>query len=274
MDPSYYFEADPLRTKAGADVPIALFLDFDGTLVPIANDPGLPRLSPESRQLLASILECGAALIAFVSGRGLRDLKRRVGVPGAYYAGSHGLEISGPEARFVHAGAVVARPAIDALCRDVKRAIDAWEGVTIEKKAYSFAVHYRNAAKGAGPFLHGLLGYEVASRPACREFATIVRGKKVLEVVPLVRWDKGRAALWIADRLRRACLPICIGDDSTDETLFEVFRESGVTIRVGRSRRTSAAYYLRSQGEVRLFLEQIRARKETGSVAGLPPFSR
>ena len=84
-----------------------------------------------------------------------------------------------------------------------------------------------------------------------------MRGKKVLELLPRVSWNKGAAALHIMKKLDKKYLPICVGDDSTDETLFEAFCETGITIRVGPSRRTAARYYLKGQWEVPLLLKQI-----------------
>ena len=44
---------------------------------------------------------------------------------------------------------------------------------------------------------------------------------------------------------------------ATDETLFEAFCETGITIRVGPSRRTAARYYLKGQWEVPLLLNRL-----------------
>jgi len=52
------------------------------------------------------------------------------------------------------------------------------------------------------------------------------------------------------DRLGDGYLPVVIGDDLTDETAFEAFRGRGLTVRVGRSGRSSAGYFLKNQGEV------------------------
>lgn len=241
--------------SAGARV--ALFLDFDGTLVPITRNPALPRLSPTSRGLLESILNSGRSAVTIASGRSLADLRKRAPVRGVFYAGSHGLEISGPGIRFVHKGVPPAQPVINALYRDLMEQTEGCAGVVIEKKPYSFALHYRGAGKGDVLFLRRLFEWKMAEQPNYRQLVTVVRGKKVLELVPRVPWNKGAAALHIMEGLGDKYVPVCLGDDLTDETMFKAFRGNGITIRVGTSPKTLAHYHLISQREVSRFLEEI-----------------
>ena len=74
---------------------LSLFLDFDGTLTPIVADPAEARLDPRVRGTLQSQAARDDTLLAFVSGRALDDLRPRVGIERAVYAGNHGLEITG-----------------------------------------------------------------------------------------------------------------------------------------------------------------------------------
>jgi HAD superfamily hydrolase (TIGR01484 family) len=85
----------------------------------------------------------------------------------------------------------------------------------------------------------------------------IMKGKKVLELIPNTSWDKGKATLYILQRLKEDCLPIYIGDDKTDEDAFRYIHDNGITVRVGRSRKTLAHYYLKRQREVSEFLRRI-----------------
>src|SRR5579862_4488109 len=79
----------------------SLFLDFDGTLVPIASDPTIPRLDTNSRMLLERIANQNCCVPTVISGRAIDDLYARVGVERLIYAGNHGLEIRGPGIDFV-----------------------------------------------------------------------------------------------------------------------------------------------------------------------------
>ena len=256
MIPRYYFEKNyPIAT--GNKTRVALFLDFDGTLAPIRKDSQQCYLSPVTRKLLKSILGSGKSVLAVLSGRSLSDLQKRLSIRGAFYAGSHGLEISGPALRFIHKNARVAKPALDMIMRNLQEKIDSREGVLIEKKPYSFALHYRDAAKEIVPFIRKAFHDTIKKESAYERSFIVMRGKKVLELLPRVSWNKGAAALHIMTKLDKKYLPICVGDDSTDETLFEAFCETGITIRVGPSRRTAARYYLKGQWEVPLLLKQI-----------------
>jgi trehalose-phosphatase len=87
----------------------------------------------------------------------------------------------------------------------------------------------------------------------------LTRGKKVLELRPPVEWDKGKAveAIWhhVAERTgSRRVLPVYCGDDVTDEDAFRALQQRGVTVRVGRKRKTTAHYYLPSPKEMVRFL--------------------
>src|SRR5437667_6410247 len=75
---------------------LLIFLDFDGTLAPVVNDPTLASIPPETLRTLTSLAGLEKVSLAIISGRALADLKARVGLPNLIYAGNHGLEISGP----------------------------------------------------------------------------------------------------------------------------------------------------------------------------------
>jgi trehalose 6-phosphate phosphatase len=100
---------------------VVLFLDFDGTLASLAPRRGLARLESETRTVLQSLAEDHRFAVAIVSGRSLRDLKRRSAMPNVVYAGNHGLEISGPTLEFLHCDAARAVPLVTRACRTLKK---------------------------------------------------------------------------------------------------------------------------------------------------------
>ncbi|MDA8387362.1 MAG: hypothetical protein M0Z58_01700, partial [Nitrospiraceae bacterium] len=90
----------------------------------------------------------------------------------------------------------------------------------------------------------------------------VLRGKKVLEAVPDIAWDKGGAALLILNRLKDVpggYLPIMVGDDVTDEAAFRALEKRGITVRIGRSKRkkTLAGFYLKNYRETLRLLEAV-----------------
>ena len=249
----YFFEraGNILRRASGRK--IALFLDFDGTLVPIQKDPMqcvLPNKTKKQLHLLAGAQCCHLIVL---TGRSLSDIKKRIGIRAAYYGGNHGLDISGPDLRYTHPGAVSAKPALDRAVRRLKQEIADIEGAWIENKKFTVSLHFRSVKKENVSLVKKVF-HAVANEFTKNKLLSVIKGKKVLELAPGISWNKGCAALWILEQLRDKCLPIYIGDDQTDETAFKALKRRGIVIRVGKSKKTAANYYLNGHWEVtRLF---------------------
>jgi trehalose 6-phosphate phosphatase len=96
---------------------ILLFLDFDGTLAPIVEDPGMARMPTDTREALSLIALDPKISLAIISGRALSDLRLRVGLDNLIYAGNHGLEISGPGLAFIEPVAAERLKALGELSR-------------------------------------------------------------------------------------------------------------------------------------------------------------
>jgi trehalose-phosphatase len=131
-------------------------------------------------------------------------------------------------------------------------------GVLLEHKPASFAVHYRKAVPSVEKKVKRLIA-QACGGPVRREEISLMRGKKVIEIVSPHAMNKGQAARRLLRRWgRKKFLPIFIGDDRTDETAFEVFREGGLTVRVGRTATSSrAGYYVNTVEDVRTLLSTI-----------------
>jgi len=251
------------RRIAGRDA--ALFLDFDGTLAPIARTPAGASCPAETRALLRRLAAAPGVTVAIVSGRALRGVRRRVGLRGIVYVGCHGLEIEGPGMRRAVFASREGRAAVAKVRRALSRAAGRIPGALIEDKGCSCALHYRLVAAGNRPRVKALL--RDATAGAVRRGAVrLKRGKMVLEILPPADWDKGSAVLWIEERLRRrsgarGLVPVYIGDDLTDEAAFRSFRRRRITARVGNARRSDARYRLRDTREVRRFLDLFLAER-------------
>lgn len=91
----------------------------------------------------------------------------------------------------------------------------------------------------------------------------LTKGKKVREIRPPVNWNKGRAVEKILKlgrkRTGRKRIPLCIGDDRTDEDIFRLLKNRGYTVKVVKKpdKTSSAEYYLRNTGEVKEFLSKL-----------------
>jgi len=232
-----------------------LFLDYDGTLTPIVERPELAVLPESTRRVVEALAR--KVHVAVISGRGLADVKRLVGIDGIYYAGSHGFEIEGPGGERLESDAV--RPFLPILEQaesELRRRLAGIPGALIERKRYSIAVHYRMADPSR-------VGEIEAAVEAAAAGLRRTEGKKVFELQPPVEWDKGKAVLWLAQTLglgRASDFPVFIGDDRTDEDAFEALQDWGVGIVVrDADRPTQATYALNSPEEVVRFLSRLDA---------------
>ena len=202
----------------------ALFLDFDGTLAPLQDDPDSVELPEFGAATLLKLQAKLAGAIVLISGRDIRDLSSRTPLA-IMRAGGHGLEICEPGE---------APPSIpDAIEPDilsqVAAIIDPLKGVRIEEKGPVLAVHFRQNPDAETELVKRLMaladtidGYKAQ------------HGKMVIELKPL-RANKGIALRSImgtdvfADRV-----PIMVGDDVTDEDAMGTAIElGGYGIKVG-----------------------------------------
>ncbi|HTQ76409.1 MAG TPA: trehalose-phosphatase, partial [Burkholderiales bacterium] len=139
----------PELARRAAARPLALFLDYDGTLTPIVERPEDAVLGEEMRAALRRVAQ--RHFVAVVSGRDLPDVRARVGIEGLHYAGCHGFEIAGPGGGRVHEAAAAAAPQLAAAADEVANAVRGLAGVQLERKRFTLAVHYRRAREADVP---------------------------------------------------------------------------------------------------------------------------
>jgi trehalose 6-phosphate synthase/phosphatase len=243
---------------------LALFVDYDGTLVEIVDHPGDAALSAEMHQVLARCAARADTEIVVVSGRSLDDVRGRVGVPGLGFAGNHGLEIDVPGiAPFEHpdlhhfeSRSQQLNLALRELCEP---------GVWVEEKGASSTLHFRHA----DPARHAQIAEEARKR--IREAGFQPRDAICsVEARPPLGWDKGRAVLHV---LRERHGPawseewrvVYLGDDDTDEDAFRILQGLGITFRVGRAERpTLASRRLPNVAAVETLLRFVADRAPAG----------
>ena len=140
------------------------------------------------------------------------------------------------------------------------RRVGGLDGVLLERKRYSLAVHYRRVDRDAVVDAVVRAVESVRAETGLRKR----QGKKVLELEPDVDWDKGRALKWLVDVLLtdggEQPFIVYMGDDETDEDAFAVLRQDGAGIRVGEEIAPSLAdYRVADQAEVLQALRALRA---------------
>jgi trehalose 6-phosphate phosphatase len=241
----------------------AVFFDFDGTLSDIVDDPDAARPvagAVEALQKLAA--HCPVAVL---SGRDLADVTARLGLPGIWYAGSHGFELTAPDGRHhQNDAAAAAVPVLEQAAAELRERLGSIPGVMVEHKRFGVAVHYRNAARDR-------VGEVAAAVRAAgrRDGLRVTTGREVIELRPDLDWDKGKTLRWVIDHLRDAgsdagpapLVPIYLGDDITDEDAFDAVRQDGVPILVRHNedgdRATAALFALDSPARVSEFTERL-----------------
>ena len=215
-------------------------LDYDGTLVPIAARPEFARLSSSRRRVLARLAGTPGVAVAIITGRSLSDITKLVSVPGLVFAACHGLEMRIGRRTYFPCGKGLMRP-LASLARELKGALCDIPGVLVEAKGFAVAIHYRMAPRRRWPEVERVV--RRASLSYRKRFdLQVTSGKRVWEVRPALRRNKGDAALWILRRCAPGACPIFIGDDATDEDAFRAIRGRGTSIAVGRGRRGAADY--------------------------------
>lgn len=236
-------ELMPLTDIPVVDEPL-FFLDYDGTLAPIVDEPMKAFPHPDVPDLLRT-LEARYPLW-IVTGRYLSDLTTFLDRP--YRAiGLHGMQ----EGRI--AGDVrelISDDAREALQQMRERVPDV-AGLRLESKGPTFAVHYRHVQDEAATLRE--LESWLEQLP---DFLDVIRGKKVYEIRPR-NLTKGTAVSRLAAEHPNRT-PVYLGDDVTDEDAFRALEELGrdvVTIKIGEDE-SAARFHLPGPDEVVTYLRR------------------
>lgn len=224
-----------------------LALDFDGTLAPIVPRPEDARAPLAISRILTQL--ASRLPVAVITGRAVDDVSARLGFAPHYIVGNHGAE-GLPEA-----GATAASP-LPAWRLGLDHAALSAAGVNVEDKGHSLSLHYRLARDHASA-----RSAIVAAINALTPEPRVIGGKCVYNLLPQDAPDKFQAVRRLIERA--GCQSaIFIGDDVTDDIVFEQAPAHWLTIRVGAKERHRARFHLSLQGEVASFLQRLQAALE------------
>lgn len=234
--------------------------DFDGVLAPIVADRDAVRPEPASMAALRELTELPGVNVALVSGRALEDLERHTQMPSSVaLVGSHGAEVGAlpPSMRAdVLDSAALSmdehkQGLLDSITRRLEHIASQYPGTEVELKPSAAVLHTRRAlGRGAGNATDAALEYartlpDVHVRP----------GKEVVEF-SVIHSSKGLAVRTLS-RASAADAVFYVGDDVTDETVFDILEDQDLGIKVGDGD-TAAAYRVQSPEDVARILSRLR----------------
>ena len=246
-----------IRRLAGFSRVLLLF-DYDGTLMPLGVNPEITRLPDKVRLCLRNLAEKERFIVGVVSGRELAELEKLVAIPGLVYVGNHGFEMSGLGMDFVYSDALEFIESVTTVAGLLEQELKSVPELLVCNKRLSLSVHYRNTpdsyAKEVDRTITSVLEPYVSEGEL-----KIIRGKKIVEVMPNINWGKGEAI----KKIYRGCGDnpglMFFGDDRDDEDGFAVVQgANGIAVSIGPPRRdTKALHQLESPAEVAQILELL-----------------
>ncbi len=232
----------------------ALLLDYDGTLVPFASHPHLARPDAELLALLSSLGSAPGNEVAIISGRPRKDLETWFGELPLALVAEHGvwLRPRGADWRMLRTLSTNWKTQVRPI---LQLHVDRLPGALLEEKEFSLAWHYRRADPEQAPVRAKELLDDLADYTRNID-VQVLEGNKVIEVRN-TGITKGSAALeWL--RHHPAEFILAVGDDWTDEDLFQALPPEAYSVRVGLAR-TAARYHLNSHTAVRRLLNEMKA---------------
>ncbi|KAK9838130.1 hypothetical protein WJX81_003117 [Elliptochloris bilobata] len=170
--------------EAARERRVAIFLDYDGTLTPIVKNPDRAYMSDQMR----AAVRAAARLFptAIISGRGREKVESFVQLKELYYAGSHGMDIVGPQGD-QQAGETLAfqpaaryAPIMDQVYAELVSRVADIPGATVEHNKFCVSVHFRNCEAGQYDAVLGAVEATLRSRAELHAS----RGRKVFEIKP------------------------------------------------------------------------------------------
>ncbi|MBF0191482.1 MAG: trehalose-phosphatase [Magnetococcales bacterium] len=228
----------------------AMFLDVDGTLLEMMDDPNGVVVPEGIHTLLKRLKNRFNGALALVSGRSLSSLDGLFGGVDLDAAGCHGGEWRQEGIR----RSLKCEAAFDNLARCLEHRLADFPGIILERKPCSLALHYRQPL--ASPAQARQLARSLI--PFRESPFRLLEGKRVIEILPRGAGKDTAISRFLETSSYTARTPVFIGDDLTDEEGFaEVNRRGGISIRVGLTGETVAHFRCPSVSGVTRWLESL-----------------
>ncbi len=226
---------------------VSLFLDLDGALFPFAPNPGDPQPNPAVNALLRDLTVRLSGRVAVVSGRALSDIDRILEGRITSVAGTYGLQRRDARLDMVTADT---HPNLDEVEQEIRDCMREFEGVSVERKPLSIAVHFR-----ANPSVE-LRVHRIAETLAKQSGLALVPGTLAFELTSKDTGVGRAIRAFMIEPPFIGSIPIFVGGGLIDEDGFRVARTlGGFGVCVGDHAATQARYRLADPADVVQWLE-------------------
>ncbi len=269
---------EKLRTEALSELlnyrrfPLSLYLftDYDGTLAPFRADPSRAYPLPGADRLLLELNNLENIIVTVITGRKPEEVRKFLASREIPVAGLHGLiYLASDSDKREFLGKADPTLPLEVKKR-IRQIAEEYSGVKLENKGELLTLHWTPES-----FFSPDKTREELEEMLAGAGWEVLQGRQVLEVRP-VTWHKGKAVDFLRRRqagrnsgqevaaVQQEFPAIYLGDDTTDEDVFQSFTRPGFTVYIKNEDdlETAADYYLEDPSEVRKFLKQIQQAAE------------
>lgn len=228
-----------------------IFIDYDGTLIPLSKYPDMAILNERAGNTIKKLIDDTRNKVIIISGRECEFLERQFEGLDVTLVAEHGYFVKNPGKDWI------TKSSVDLTWKEkflpiMNEYVDRCNGSMIEEKHASIAWHYRNADEGIASIRINELKDDLTEILKTDSKLQVLEGNKVLEIKSVL-YDKGTAALEFLNKKKYDFI-MAIGDDKTDEDLFNVIPEYGFTIKIGTNP-SKAKFNLKRQSQIYEILE-------------------
>ncbi|HEV3410784.1 MAG TPA: trehalose-phosphatase, partial [Chthoniobacterales bacterium] len=240
-----------MHNALAAEEPVALFIDYDGTLREIEREPEAARPTAAIYDVLRQLIGIPQLDVTIISGRKTYDLEKWFSELPFHLVAEHGASLRRAGQRI---WTELVRNINLSWKDELREVLQLYEqstpGSFVEEKRTSLVWHYRRTDPEFGAWKAHQLVDELGALMA-NEPVTIRHGRKIVEATA-AQVSKGAAVRRLTEEKPYALI-VCAGDDQTDESMFEVGAPNLISIKVGREP-SRARYRLRDPATFRRFL--------------------
>ena len=232
-------------------------LDYDGTLRPFAPTPQEAVPTPQVRDLLNALAALPNTYVYVVSGRDWQTLEAWLGDLPIGLCAEHGVKLRDIGSDKWEQLVDVTNDWFETVRPIMQSYAQMTPGALVEQKTAALAWHFRRCDPDFGQWQANELAFHLASVVSNLP-VEVIHGHKVIEVRAQGA-NKGALVRYLQERWDEDDFIFAVGDDATDEDMFQALPKRAWSCRLGRGP-TAAKHYLERQADVvRVLTHLVRA---------------